>query len=65
MKVVTRSLYLGGFISDQEEEATWLEERVERWELSVWMMLGVDSRQPQTAYAGLKKSFHQEWAFMQ
>ena len=38
---------------------------MEFWRDSVATLAGVVCRHPQTAYAGLKKSFHQEWAFVQ
>ena len=55
LKVVTGSCYIPGFIGDQAEEATWLEERLEGWTSSMRTLLGVACRHPQTAYAVLQK----------
>ena len=63
--VVTVSRYLGGFIGDQESEKNWLAEKVKVWMHSVEVLIGVALRHPQTAYNGLQKSPHQDWAFIQ
>ena len=46
LKVVPRSLYLGGFIRDQREEATWLMAKVEEWIASVRTLLVVSCWHP-------------------
>ena len=63
--MVTGSRYLGCFISDQGEEETWIEEKVDGWALSVRILSGVSHRHLYTAYDGLQKSIHQDWAFVQ
>ena len=65
MKVVTRSRYLGGFISDQVAKVTCLKLEVDGWAVSVQTLSGVDFRHLQKSYAVLQKSLQQEWAFVQ
>ena len=43
----------------------WLGEKLEGLRDSVATLAGVACRHPQTAYAGLQKSLHQEWDFVQ
>ena len=65
MQVVTGSRYLGGSISDQESEKAWLLEKVEVWKDLVDVLSEVARRNPQTAYAVMKKSLHQVWDLVQ
>ena len=65
MQVVTGSRYLGGSISDQESEKAWLLEKVEVWKDLVDVLSEVARRNPQTAYAVMKKSLHQVWYLVQ
>ena len=53
LNVVTGNCYLGGFIGDQEAEATWLEETVEGWTTLVQKLLEMAHQQLQTAHAGM------------
>ena len=57
MVVVTGSCHLVGFIKDREAEDTWLSKKVHRWAESLEIMSGVTHNHPQSAYAGLHKSF--------
>ena len=65
LQVVTGSWYLGVFIGDGASEKRWLAGKVEGWAESVGTLVGVDHKQPQSAYAILQKSLQQEWAFLQ
>ena len=42
-----------------------MEEKVEGWQYLVAIMAVLAGQQPQTAYAGLKKSLQEEWYFVQ
>ena len=64
IQVVTGSRYLGGFVGEREAEASWIKERVNGWAESVRTLAGVACKHPQSAYSGLQKSLHQEWAFV-
>ena len=63
LRVVTGSRYRGGFIGDPVTEKSWLNEKVKGWTNSVEVLIGVARRYPQTTYACLQKSLHQEWDF--
>ena len=63
--LVTGSRYLGSFISEQESEKDLSEEKVTGWKYLVEVLARVVRRLLQTAYAGLQKSLHQEWDFVQ
>ena len=65
IQVVTGHRYPGGFIGDREAEVRWLGEKITGWAESVETLAGVSRNHPQSAYAGLHKSLHQEWAFVQ
>ena len=65
MQLVPGSRYLGGSISDQESEKAWLLEKVEAWKDLVDVLSEVARRNPQTAYAVMKKSLHQVWDLVQ
>ena len=43
----------------------WLADKIMGWAESVETLAGVSRKHPQSAYAGLQKSLHQEWAFLQ
>ena len=45
-KVVTGSLYLGGFISNQEVETAWLARKMQGWEDLVRTLSGVVRKHP-------------------
>ena len=64
-QVVTGHQYLGGFIGDREVEKKWLAGKITGWAESLETLTGVCHKHPQSAYAGLQKSLHQEWAFVQ
>ena len=64
IKVVTGHQYLGGFIGDSEAEKRWLAGKVTGWAESVETLTGVSRKHPQSAYARLHKSLHQEWEFV-
>ena len=63
--MVTGHRYLGGYIGDKDAEGRWLAEKIKRWTESVEILAGVSCKHLQSAYAGLRKSLQQEWAFMQ
>ena len=65
IRVVTGHQYLGGFLGDVLAEKEWLGKKVEGWTESIATLAGVSLKPPQSAYAGLKKSLQQEWAFVQ
>ena len=65
VQVVTVSLYLGGFIGDQESKKAWLAEKVMGWTDSVEVLTKVARRHTQTDYAGLENSLQKEWDFVQ
>ena len=46
-------------------ERGWLKDKIQGWMNSVKILAGVAQMHPQSAYAGLKKSLQQEWAFVQ
>ena len=52
-------------MGERETESQWVRTKVERWAESVRTLAGVARKHPQSAYAGLQKSFQQEWAFVQ
>ena len=62
---MTDSRYLGGFMGMDVEQACWLEKNVEGWKYVLDIMARLACKHPQTAYAGLHKSLHQEWDFVQ
>ena len=64
LKVVMGSRYLGGFIGEGEADKSLLAGKVARWTDSVETLAGVSRKHPQSAYARLQKSLHQEWAFV-
>ncbi|MEM7495956.1 MAG: hypothetical protein AAF471_07510, partial [Myxococcota bacterium] len=57
--------YLGGFIGKKERMEEWLTPQVDHWSRGVTTLAKVARRFPQTAYAGLTRSFQNEWAFVQ
>ena len=57
--------YLGGFIGTEESKARWLKPKIQHWTRGVELLAKVAKRHPQTAYAGLTRSFQHEWAFVQ
>ena len=57
--MVTISHYLGGFISEQDSDTTWLDKKVQGWAELVSTLLGVAHKHPQLASAGLKNSIQQ------
>ena len=65
LKAVTGSWYIGGFVGTETAQAWWLEEKVEGWRYLVTNLAWLVRRHPQTAYTGLQKSLHKEWAFVQ
>ena len=65
LRIVTGSRRLGGFIRDGAAEKSWLSGKFEVWAESVGTLAGVSRKHLQSAYAGLQKSFQQEWAFVQ
>ena len=65
IQVMTGHQYLGGFIEGREAEKRWLADKIMGWAESVETLAGVSRKQLQSAYAGLKKSLRQEWAFLQ
>ena len=64
-QIVTGSHYLWGFVGTRAEKDCWLGEKAEGWGDSVATLAGVARWHPQTAYTGLQKFLHQEWAFVQ
>ena len=56
LKVVTESIYLGGFIEEGEAEKIWLAGKVAGWAESLETLVGVSYKHPQSAYARLQKS---------
>ena len=65
IRLLTGHRYLGGYIGDGEAEKEWLREKRQGWTESAKILAGVALKHPQSAYAGLQKSLHQEWAFVQ
>ena len=65
IKVVTGNIYLGWIIGESDAENIWLAGKVTGWAESVETLTGVSRKHPQSAYAGLQKSLHQEWSFVQ
>ena len=65
VNIVTGRRYLGVLFRDGAAEDIWLAEMVQGWEDSVKNLAGVARNHPHSAYAGLKNSLQQEWAFMQ
>ena len=52
-------------MGDMLAEKEWLGKKVEGWTESIVTLAGVALKNPQSAYAGLQKSFQQEWDFVQ
>ena len=46
-------------------EKIWLARKDEGWAVSVGILSGASLKHPQSAYARLQKSLHQEWAWVQ
>ena len=65
LHIVTGSRYLGGFIRDGEAKKICLAGKFEGQAESVGTLAGVALKHLQSAYAALRKSLQQEWAFMQ
>ena len=65
LQITTQSRYLVGFVGTEADQAWWLAEKVGGWKALVAVMSGVACKHPKTAYAGLHKSLHQEWYFLQ
>ena len=65
IKLVTGHRYLWGYIVDREAEGGWLTDKITGWAESVETLARVSCKHLQSAYAGLQKSLHQEWAFVQ
>ena len=65
IQVKTGSCYLVGFVGERGTETQWFWTKVEGWAELVKNLAGVARKHPQSAYAGLKKSLQQEWAFVQ
>ena len=63
--MVTGSLYLGGFISDQDAKSTWIDKKVKGWVELLRTLSWVDRKHSQISYAGIQKSLQQEWASVQ
>eukprot|EP00978_Attheya_sp_CCMP212_P020015 scaffold56827_cov52-Attheya_sp.AAC.2 len=64
--ITTGNRYLGGFVGEaapQEEE--WVRGKTDAWATAVTTLAKVCKRYQQLAYAGLQKSFQQEWQFLQ
>ena len=64
IKVITESRYPGFFFRYMEADDSWMAKKVQGWKESVETLLGVSRKQPQSTYAGLKKSLKQEWSFV-
>ena len=62
---VTVIQYLGGYIVYVGSQAAWMQKKLRDWSYWISTMSGVACRHLQAAYAGLKKSLLQKWAFMQ
>ena len=60
---VTGYRYVGGFIGAEEERDEWLEPKIDAWEQGVKDLAMVAKKYPQAAYAGLTKSFQNEWQY--
>ena len=55
------SWYLESFAGDRAAEDSCLSEKVKGWTNSATHLSGVACKHLQSAYAGLQKSFQQEW----
>ena len=62
---MTGSRQLGRLIGDGAVEKSLLAGKVEGWSQSVGTLSGVAHKHPQSAYAGLQKSLHHDWSFVQ
>ena len=65
LQIMTGSRQLGGFIQDGAAEKRRLHRKVGGWAESVRTISGVAHKHPQSAYAGLQKSLHHDWSFVQ
>ena len=65
LQIVTGGRYLGDLVSTKAAQDHFLGDKVEGWQDSVENLARVARRHPQTAFAGLQKSLHQEWSFVQ
>lgn len=65
LKFVTGYRYIGGFIGAEDDRDAWLKPKIEAWTQGVKDLAMVARRYPQSAYAGLTKSFQMEWQYAQ
>ncbi len=59
------SRYLGGYIGDKDGIEDWIKPKIQAWIQGIADLAKVARRFPQTAFAGMSKSYQQEWAFLQ
>ena len=64
LQIIMVIMYLGVFVGMEASKSWLLNEKVDGWQDLVAIMAGVEVKHPQTAYAGLQKSLHQEWDFV-
>ena len=65
LRFVTGFRYVGGFIGADDERDTWLKPQIDAWAQGVKDLAMVAKKHPQSAYAGLTKSFQMEWQYAQ
>ncbi len=65
LKLLTGARYLGGFLGEDSDLEDWIKPKIQEWVRGIEELALVARRFPQTAFAGLAKSFQQEWAFLQ
>jgi hypothetical protein len=57
--------YLGGFLGSPTARREWLEPQIALWKHGIGELTKVARRFPQTAFAGLARSFQSEWTYLQ
>ena len=57
--------YVGSFIGTEAARREWLTPQIRKWKQGVKLLGATAKKYPQTAYAGLTRSFQMEWAYLQ
>ena len=65
LNFVTVIRYLGAYPGKQEELVLWVKPQVESWEHGVRVLVEINQRHPQPAYAGLGMLLQLEWQHLQ
>ena len=64
-KVCKGTLYLGGYIGDDDSKSDWLRERTLTWEKNISTISENVEKYPQGSYAAVVCAIQPEWIFLQ